>query len=242
MVGIYRIKNLINNKCYYGSSKEVEKRWSRHKSELNKNRHHNIHLQRAWDKYGKTNFLFEIVETCKIKELLVTEQKYLDSKPEYNIGLIASGGDNITSNPNRSVIIENMTKSINARYDLMSDEEKIEKFSRPKEKNNNWKGGVSFKYCDCGTQIAPINKTCVKCRDKSGVNNPFYGKKHTDETKNKLRILRLGKKPGNIKKVTIDCEEYESLTEAENITGISKSTILWRIKSKNKKYNEYNYA
>lgn len=34
MIGIYRIKNLINNKCYYGSSKEIEKRWSRHKNEL----------------------------------------------------------------------------------------------------------------------------------------------------------------------------------------------------------------
>lgn len=239
MVGIYRIKNLINNKCYYGSSKEIEKRWSRHENELNKNKHHNIYLQRAWNKYGKTNFSFEVVETCKIKELLVFEQKYLDTKPEYNIGLIARGGDNITNNPNRDVIIENMTKSINIRYDLMSDEDKIEKFSKPKEKNGNWKGGVSFNYCECGTQISPINKTCIKCRDKNGVNNPFYGKKHTDETKNKLRILRLGKKPGNIKKVIIDNQEYESLTEASNITGISKPTILWRINSKNKKFDGY---
>ena len=37
MVGIYRIKNLVNNKCYYGSSKEIEKRLSRHKRELNNN-------------------------------------------------------------------------------------------------------------------------------------------------------------------------------------------------------------
>lgn len=28
MVGIYRIKNLVNNKCYYGSSKEVRKRYT----------------------------------------------------------------------------------------------------------------------------------------------------------------------------------------------------------------------
>ena len=26
MIGIYRIKNLVNNKCYYGSSKQIEKR------------------------------------------------------------------------------------------------------------------------------------------------------------------------------------------------------------------------
>jgi len=239
MIGIYRIKNLTNNKCYYGSSKEIEKRWSRHENELNKNKHHNILLQRAWNKYGKSNFIFEVVETCEIEQLLELEQKYLDSKPEYNIGLTASGGDNITNNPNRDLIIENMTKSINIRYSLMSDKDKIEKFSRPKEKNNNWKGGVSFKYCKCGIKISLVNNTCINCIDKKGVNNPFYGKKHTDETKNKLRLLNLGKKPSNMKKVIIDGNEYESLTEASKITGIPKSTILWRINSKNKKFYGY---
>lgn len=44
MIGIYKIENIINNKCYYGSSKNIEKRCERHKNELNKNTHINCFI------------------------------------------------------------------------------------------------------------------------------------------------------------------------------------------------------
>jgi len=31
MVGIYRIRNIISKKSYYGSSKDIEKRFKRHR-------------------------------------------------------------------------------------------------------------------------------------------------------------------------------------------------------------------
>ena len=31
MIGIYEIKNIINNKVYVGQSKDIEKRWKKHK-------------------------------------------------------------------------------------------------------------------------------------------------------------------------------------------------------------------
>lgn len=40
MIGIYRIKNLVNEKCYYGSSKNINKRWFKHRNELNKKKTH----------------------------------------------------------------------------------------------------------------------------------------------------------------------------------------------------------
>lgn len=124
MVGIYRIKNLLNNKCYYGSSKNIETRWLKHKNELKKGKHINIILQRAWDKYGGDNFSFEVVEECDKKILLEREQYYLDLNPDYNIGLKSSGGDNLTKNPNKDIIITKMTNSVRDRYKLMTDEEK----------------------------------------------------------------------------------------------------------------------
>ena len=239
MIGIYRIKNLVNDKCYYGSSKNIEKRWVTHKNHLNGGKHHNVPLQRAWDKYGEDNFSFEVVEECDEIFLLEMEQYYLDLNPDYNIGLKSSGGDNLTNNPNRDKIIKKMTESVRKRYGLMADEEKKEKHSQPMENNPNWRGGVSFKYCECGVKIKPINETCINCRDKSGVNNPFFGKKHSEETKKKLSENRKGKKPTNMKKVTIDGIIYESLVEASRQTGVPSPTILWRIKSKNKKYENY---
>ena len=241
MVGIYIIKNLKNDKCYYGSSKNIEKRWRTHLNQLNNGKYHNTHLQRSWVKHGEGNFIFEVIEECDEKILLEREQTYLDLKPDYNIGLQSSGGDNLSKNPNKKDIVRRMTESVKKRYELMTDEEKKEKYSQPMERNPNWKGGVSVKYCDCGTKIAPINNTCIKCRGKSGENNPFYGKKHTEETKEKIRVSRLGKKPSNIRPVTIDNILYDSLSEASRQLDIPSPTILWRIKSKNKKYLNYNY-
>lgn len=58
---VYQITNLINNKKYFGSTNNVERRWREHKSNsLNSNSHHyNYPLQQAFRKYGLENFKFE---------------------------------------------------------------------------------------------------------------------------------------------------------------------------------------
>lgn len=242
MIGIYRIKNLVNDKCYYGSSKNIKKRWMTHKNHLNGGKHHNVPLQRAWNKYGEDNFSFEVVEECDETILLEKEQYYLDLNPDYNIGLKSSGGDNLTNNPNKDKIIKKMTESVRKRYNLMTDEEKKEKHSRPMEKNPNWKGGVSFKYCECGVKIKPINETCINCRDKSGINNPFFGKKHSEETKKKLSEIRKDTYNGDQNKIIIiDGVEYRSASVASKILNIPMTTIRWRVRSKNAKFDNYKY-
>ena len=50
---------------------------------------------------------------------------------------------------------------------------------------------------------------------------------------------RKGKKPTNMRQVEIGGIIYESLAEASRQTGTPSPTILWRIKSKNKKYKNY---
>jgi group I intron endonuclease len=176
MIGIYRIRNVVNNKCYYGSAKNITRRWSKHKSQLKYGRHENILLQRAWNKYGGENFLFEIVELCTETELLILEQKYLNINPEYNIGKQASGGDNISNHPNKVNIIESIKFTIKKNNDLLSKEERKEKWGKCGEDNPNWRGGISIKYCECGKQIAPENKFCIKCVPRKGEKNPFFNK------------------------------------------------------------------
>lgn len=85
MSGIYQIRNLINGKVYIGSAVNINDRWSLHKHQLNKGNHHSKHLQNAWTKYGKENFVFEILEEIKIEELLEREQFYLDNKTPWDI-------------------------------------------------------------------------------------------------------------------------------------------------------------
>ena len=62
MKGIYKITNQINNKVYIGQADKLDYRKQRHFYQLEQNKHHNEHLQRAFKKYGKYNFMFEIIE------------------------------------------------------------------------------------------------------------------------------------------------------------------------------------
>jgi group I intron endonuclease len=242
MTGIYKIMNNFNGDCYYGSSINIEKRWYKHIYELKRGSHHNSILQRAWDKYGEVNFTFDLVEECDVNNLLSTEQKYLDSKPKYNIGIKSSGGDNISNNPNRNDIIKNISKGLKLRYSKMTKEEIDSIYSRSGQNNWNWKGGVSKKYCGCGKEISPSNETCRLCYNTKGDKNPFFGKKHTQEVLNYLSEINKGIcRHNNKHNIIIDNTEYESYQDASKKLKINYNTIRWRVLSKNPKYENYQF-
>lgn len=90
--GIYQIRNIINGNLYIGSAKDLVKRRYQHNTGLYTNTHYNQHLQRAFNKYGKENFIFEILEYCEPNKetLLQIEQKYINLlDPKYNMLKIA---------------------------------------------------------------------------------------------------------------------------------------------------------
>ena len=76
--GIYKIINKIDGKYYVGSSQDINKRWNSHLNELNRDNHWNIHLQRAWNKYGKNSFDFTIYNECSVNDLFECEQSELN--------------------------------------------------------------------------------------------------------------------------------------------------------------------
>lgn len=85
--GIYQIRNLVNEKVYVGSAVNLRTRWHKHLSNLRHNRHCNTKLQNAYNKYGKDNLIFEILELVPNKEqLLDREQYYIDTLNAVNEG------------------------------------------------------------------------------------------------------------------------------------------------------------
>lgn len=84
--GIYKIRNIKNNKLYIGSTISLQKRKSQHFSALRGNRHHNIVLQNSFNKNKENDFLFEIIEMCEPEKLIEREQFFIDLyEPFYNL-------------------------------------------------------------------------------------------------------------------------------------------------------------
>lgn len=72
--GVYCLRNKVNNKRYIGSAAiSFSVREKRHIRALEKGTHGNKHLQAAWNKYGRDNFEFLIIERCLPSECLTRE-------------------------------------------------------------------------------------------------------------------------------------------------------------------------
>lgn len=74
--GIYIIENVQTHKVYIGRSKNLSKRKKEHFRMLRKNVHHNIHLQRSFNKWGRKNFVFKVLEVCEKESVLFDREKF----------------------------------------------------------------------------------------------------------------------------------------------------------------------
>lgn len=69
LMGVYYIQNTSSDKFYIGSSQDIFSRIGSHFYALSKGEHHNIHLQRSYNKNGINTFVWGFV------------RKYLMSRP-----------------------------------------------------------------------------------------------------------------------------------------------------------------
>lgn len=271
-MGIYYIKNTKNNKQYIGSSKNIENRFQTHKYNLNKNKHGNIILQRAWNKYGKDSFEFGILEIISnINNLLKIEQKYLDKLPNlYNIA-DAGGGDTLSKHPERNKIISKIKKTLIEKNSKLTKEERKEKWSKPGIKNGMFgrthtdevkkklseigkKRGKGKNHPCYGMKMTKEQKKKMSdfAKTRTGEKNSFYGKTHSKEVRknlsnqkkeyNKNLTLEQRIELPQFKFVEIEGVIYQSGSDASKYLGVSAGTICHRIKSPNKLYTNYSYV
>lgn len=166
MIGIYMIRNKINNKIYIGQSIDVLSRLKNHKDNLNKNRHINFHLQNSWNKYGESNFEFKPILECEQKELNMYEQYFIFNFESYNdlFGYNQNYGGNSGMMPleTKSKISQSMQGEKNPFYGKTHSDEVKRKLKEINTGENNPRYGVN------------------------GENHPMYGKHHSEESKQKI--------------------------------------------------------
>lgn len=229
---IYQIVNKRNGKKYIGSTVNPNKRKARHFRELENQNHHSIALQRAWNKYGEENFYFEIFE--RVNENLREREQELINEGEYNISAEACGGNLIKNHPNKEQIENRKVEGFRKWVNSLSEEERKKKYGRIGKVNGNWKNG---KYeekttCECGNKKDWYAETCMECYDKTGENNPFYEKTHSEKTKQKLRKANKGEYNGNQNKlVTNGDQTFSSLGEAARNENVTAGAIHNRLNS-----------
>lgn len=84
---IYKIENQINHKVYIGQTiKSLNKRFSQHKNNYTKPYFSQIHLYRAFKKYGIENFSFEKIEQVNDEDLDEREKYWIAYYNSYENG------------------------------------------------------------------------------------------------------------------------------------------------------------
>lgn len=93
---IYKIVTKHNGFIYIGQTvQKPRRRWRGHLSKLRAHSHNNPILQNVFDKYGKADFIFEVIEECSVEEIDERERYWIafyDSTNREKGYNLASGG------------------------------------------------------------------------------------------------------------------------------------------------------
>ena len=243
MTGIYKIENLINHKVYIGQSKDINKRWTNHKSDAFNSFSHsyNYPLYRAIRKYGIENFDFTILEECLVEELNQKEKDYIQKYNSFFNGYnLTLGGDSSGTELYKEKIIgiikdlettelyhsqiaekwdisKEMVQGINTgRYWKQDREYPIQTIHQPKIKK--------IYYCiDCQKEISTGSTRCLPCENKRRAKN--FSKVTREELKNLIRttpFTRIGEQFGvSDNAVRKWCDKYNLPRKASEIKQYS---------------------
>ena len=185
MIGIYKITNKVNDKCYVGQSIDIDRRFKEHRSGLNKKVGHNPYFQNAWDKYGEDNFEFEILEEVKDTNLLDEREIYYISFYKSNdrdYGYNATPGGNcfigreearsklsISKRFNNSHLTEQDVREIKmCMYCLMDRKEIAKKYNVSEKVLTQISMGKSYDYVnsELNEQIHNLKQKMIDERNK----------------------------------------------------------------------------
>jgi len=177
--GIYQIKNVINGNAYIGQSVELNRRSHDHFQRLKNNKHENGHLQNAFKKYGKENFVFDILLYCEPFELTRYEQKIVDIlEPQYNICKECVDSPKGIKRTEESKL--KMSLAANGRKHTEETKRKISLANKGRKVSEEGRYNMS---------VARTGHVMSE-EKKQKISKSLTGRKHSEETKQKMSLAR----------------------------------------------------
>lgn len=223
---IYRWKNNLNDKDYLGSTFNAKSRLRTYfdKKSLVLG---NMPIYKALLKYGHSNFSFEILEYCKLEDLILREQFYLDHFDfDYNI---LEKADSSLGFKHSIEVIKNMKGRQNAKG-FKHSADTID-YLRSKQLGMSHPASSLKKMRDSWS----IRKLKIQNSLKNGEfeENNFSSPNFTNvlESRNGLNKVdvkhkrKLGKKIFVTNVTNNITDSYVSLTEAASVLNVTRSTL-----------------
>jgi len=230
MKAIYRLINLTTGKSYVGQSVNVIKRRLQHFSNLKCGRHENDYLQKSYNKYGQSSFIFEILEEIDgltQEEVNNREKLWIEHFNSYDEGYnLTQGGDGTQG---RSFSIEE------------------------RKKRSIKMAGSGNHFFGKKHSIETRKRLSAIGSLRTGSKNHFYGKTHSEDWKEQRQLLYKRKKEAGWvspnkgmakpkeavramkqnmpqrKEIVVDGIEYASISECSRKLGLHRATIRLRL-------------
>jgi group I intron endonuclease len=164
---VYKVTCLENNKIYIGKTiKSFAARKREHLCDARLRRYGSV-FHTSIRKYGPEKFVWEVIDQCLFSESLIELEKYYIKK----FDCMAPKGMNLTSGGDGTCGRKCSEETKNKI--------RIKQIGKKQSKSAREKMSIARKGKQCGKANPMFGMT--------GDKNPFYGKKHTEETKEKMR-------------------------------------------------------
>lgn len=221
--GIYKITNIINNKFYIGKSVNINNRWRQHKLAKDSSP-----LHQAMLKYGKDNFIIEIIEVCQPEELNEKEiywikqyNAYFDDK-SYNATLGGDGASHPVKLSHADLLeIIGLLKNTNLTIKDIAEKYSVSTKTISDINNGNSRILLDLQY--------PIRE------------NKYDGQHSIKKEKNKIQYTKTNKEIQPYHSYIVQqfnkdthelLAEFSSVREAARNIGCNPNSILKALKSK----------
>lgn len=195
---IYLIQNKINLKLYIGQTKSLNKRWSCYKCAAKILPKRPQIINRAMNKYGIDNFSYIELESFKdqvnadeAEEFWIQYFQTRNSEFGYNLkpgGKVVSGWHHIEETKQK------ISKATTIQMSNPINRENIGKFVSERNKIKPIKAWLGKTFTEEHCERLSISH--------KGLDNHQIGRKHSEETKEKMRLAKIGKKRGPMSQET----------------------------------------